>query len=134
MAGARLMATASQQQSRQPAWLALLLVVIVISLCLGQRMGLATACAYAPSEHIAQTTEHPHVNDHTQSEDNERCSLSEQLLSKAWSQLDPMLIALLLPFCLWILQPQLSRYCRRYPPPLLFSGRRRHLVLCVFRE
>ncbi|MGO1245889.1 MAG: hypothetical protein ACTHY5_09115 [Oceanisphaera sp.] len=120
---------------RQPAWLALILVALVISLCLGQRMGLSTACAYSPnSEHSSPIEVTPSSSDSDNNTDNERCSLSEQLLHKVWSQLDPIIMAILLPLWLWLFQPQLSRYYHRYPPPLLFSGRRRHLVLCVFRE
>ncbi|WP_417617379.1 hypothetical protein [Oceanisphaera sp.] len=129
---------------RQPAWLALMLVALVVSLCLGQRMGLSTACPYAAHDsHAVQASSASESgplslsvssSDSSKAEDNERCSLSEQLLSKVWSQLEPIVFAILLLLSLWLLLPQLSRYCRRFPPPPSFAGRRRHLVLCVFRE
>lgn len=142
MAGRRLSAAGGRLIPRQPAWLALMLVAVVISLCLGQRMGLATSCPYsAHDNHAMQASsvsdagaQPSPISDSNKTDDNERCSLSEQLLSKVWSMLEPMLIAILLLLTLWLLHPQQVRYCHRFPPPLSFAGRRRHLVLCVFRE
>ncbi|GGB33557.1 hypothetical protein GCM10011502_03260 [Oceanisphaera marina] len=137
MAGRRL---SSRLIPRQPAWLALMLVAVVISLCLGQRMGMATSCPYsAHDSHAIQAvsdagTQSSPISDSNKTDDNERCSLSEQLLSKVWSMLEPMLIAILVLLILWLLSPQQVRYSHRVPPPLSFAGRRRHLVLCVFRE
>lgn len=139
MAGRGLSAAAGRLMSRQPAWLALMLVVVVISLCLGQRMGLATSCPYSTHDsralQVASASEagvpSPPAS---QTDDNERCSLSEQLLSKVWNILEPMLIAILVLLALWLLTPQRVLYSHRVPPPLSFAGRRRHLVLCVFRE
>ena len=131
---------------RQPAWLALMLVALVISLCLSQRMGLSTACPYSAAAHetpVSPSSVTPDSSvqppsasssDSVTADDNERCSLSEQLLSKVWSQLEPIVFAIFLLFSLWLSLPQLSYYCRRFPPPPSFAGRRRHLVLCVFRE
>ena len=132
--------------------LALLLAVLVISLCLSQRMGLKVACAYQPAEHSVHAERVPLVGDastdtvsgrkntisnHKEPKaepDQDSCSLSEQLLSKVFQHLDPLFIALILLFALWLAPNSASRYCRRRPATLLFSGRRRHLVLCVFRE
>lgn len=137
MAGRRL---SGRLIPRQPAWLALMLVAVVISLCLGQRMGMATSCPYsAHDSHAIQAvsdagTQSSPISDSNKTDDNQRCSLSEQLLSKVWSMLEPMLIAILVLLILWLLSPQQVRYSHRVPPPLSFAGRRRHLVLCVFRE
>jgi hypothetical protein len=116
---------------RQPGWLALLLALLVISLCLSQRLGLVSSCpASAHQAASAQTVDHSQA---TADSKDHQCSLSEQLLSKAWNQMEPILATLLL-LSLWLLVPRTGRYCRRSPPPQLYAGRRRHLVLCVFRE
>lgn len=117
-------------------WLALLLAVLVIILCLSQRMGLTLACALDhPTAYTEQLSASPlAVNDTKAEPDHDSCSLSEQLLSKVFQHLDPLFIAILLLFALWLMPVQASSYRRRRPAPLLFSGRRRHLVLCVFRE
>lgn len=116
--------------------LALLLAVLVISLCLSQRMGLKVACAY---DHTALHTEQVSSSDlpykdTTNDQEHDSCSLSEQLLSKVFQHLDPLFIAILLLFALWLAPLTTQGLSRRAITPLLFSGRRRHLVLCVFRE
>ncbi|GAA3699977.1 hypothetical protein GCM10022421_02960 [Oceanisphaera sediminis] len=126
---------------RQPGWLALLLVLIVIGLCLSQRMGVMTACAYSAQQpESISSFAHGILSDQgtaaesSSANNNGQCSLSEQLLSKVWSQLEPMLTALLLLLSLWLLAPRVGWYCRLLPSPQPYAGRRRHLVLCVFRE
>ncbi|MGO5000184.1 hypothetical protein [Oceanisphaera sp. W20_SRM_FM3] len=116
--------------------LALLLAVLVVSLCMSQRMGLKIACtldhAALHSEQLNASNVSPH---NTKAEpEKDSCSLSEQLLSKVFQHLDPLFIAIILLFALWLAPVQASRYRRRRLAPLLFPGRRRHLVLCVFRE
>ena len=138
-------------QPTSPGWLALLLAVMVISLCFSQRMGLKVVCAYQPAPHnihypaadtgakplsqrplqVVNKTESNHPNGEP---DQDSCGLSGQLLNKAFQHLDPLFIAIILLFALWIAPRTASRYRRRKLSPLLFSGRRRHLVLCVFRE
>lgn len=131
----------------KPGWLALLLAVLVISLCFSQRMGLKVACAYQPAVQAEQinhaervlpldgsSTEQSNHKDKNTEPDQDSCSLSEQLLSKAFQHLDPLFIALILLFSLWLAPVSARRYQRRKQAPLLFPGRRRHLVLCVFRE
>lgn len=136
-------------QLTQHGWLAVMLAVVVISLCFSQRMGITVACAY---DHAAMSASHSDINpnlaanttliaqnnlknkDVTHDQDHDSCSLSEQLLSKILQSLDPLFIAILLLFAWWI-TPIVSRWFLRRPnAPLLFLGRRRHLVLCVFRE
>ncbi|WP_319781947.1 hypothetical protein [Oceanisphaera sp. IT1-181] len=124
--------------------LALLLAVLVISLCLSQRMGLKVACAVDhQAQYLAQTsTPALGINssvdlgkkDSVTEPDHDSCSLSEQLLSKVFQNLDPLFIAIILLFALWLAPLTVLRFSRRTITPLLFSGRRRHLVLCVFRE
>lgn len=122
---------------RQPGWLALLLVLVVIILCLSQRLGLLASCSASAPMAIAEATQSfdnsPEAAD-SSSNTHGSCSLSEQLLSKAWNQLEPMLAVLLLWLSLWLLPPRIGGYCRLLPPPQPGAGRRRHLVLCVFRE
>lgn len=116
--------------------LALLLAVLVISLCLSQRMGLKVACAYDHTAlHIEQVSSSDlQYKDTTNDQDHDSCSLSEQLLSKVFQHLDPLFIAIILLFALWLAPLTALGFSRRTITPLLFSGRRRHLVLCVFRE
>ncbi|ART79830.1 hypothetical protein CBP12_06420 [Oceanisphaera avium] len=109
-------------------------------------MGLKLACALEPAGFAqvsaAQTMPAPLALKETQlaqkesnpAPDQHSCSLSEQLLSKAFQHLDPLFIAILMLFALWLMAPATIHYQRRGLIPLLFSGRRRHLVLCVFRE
>ncbi|MFP2770400.1 hypothetical protein [Oceanisphaera sp. KMM 10153] len=132
MAGSRLTAKRRRLMPRQPGWLALLLALLVISLCLSQRLGLVSSCPASAhqSENILLTGD----SQATVDSQGHQCSLSEQLLSKVWNQLEPMLAILLLLLSLWLLVPRTGRYCRRSPPPPPYAGRRRHLVLCVFRE
>lgn len=121
--------------------LALLLAMLVISLCMSQRMGLKLACALepAPAHQTQLTNTIPNGADLAQKErnsapDQHSCSLSEQLLSKVFQHLDPLFIAILLLFALWLAPIKVGSYGCQQQAPLLFSGRRRHLVLCVFRE
>ncbi|MFB9847095.1 hypothetical protein [Oceanisphaera arctica] len=124
--------------SRQPGWLALLLALFVISLCLSQRLGLISSCpasvhmtdAALPFDNSQSPADKPSSAD----SQSHQCSLSEQLLSKVWNQLEPILATLLLLLSLWLLVPRTGWYCRLLPPPQPYAGRRRHLVLCVFRE
>ena len=135
----------------KPGWLALLLAVMVISLCLSQRMGLKIACAIdhhtLHTEQVSGTAlaantdsssfgSHPNAStkDTVSDSDHDSCSLSEQLLSKVFQHLDPLFIVSILLFALWLAPMAPLGYLRRPITPLLFSGRRRHLVLCVFRE
>lgn len=121
--------------SRQPGWLALLLALLVISLCLSQRLGLLASCsASAPMAEVTQSLDNNPTTADPSSNTHGSCSLSEQLLSKTWNQLEPMLAVLLLWLSLWLLPPRIGGYCRLLPPPQPGAGRRRHLVLCVFRE
>ena len=135
----------------KPGWLALLLAVMVISLCLSQRMGLKIACAIdhhtLHTEQVSGTHHTLHseqvsgpalasaaAKDTASDTEHDSCSLSEQLLSKVWHALDPLFIAIVLLFALWLPLMAPLGFLRRPIAPLLFSGRRRHLVLCVFRE
>ncbi|WP_245748765.1 hypothetical protein [Oceanisphaera psychrotolerans] len=117
--------------SRQPGWLALAMALLVISLCLSQRLGLVSGCVASAHQSGADQLAAP---DHPDNLDNEsQCDLSEQLLSKVWNQLEPLLIGLLLVLP-WLPLPGTRWYRRLRPPPRPFAERRRHLVLCVFRE
>ncbi len=117
--------------SRQPGWLALAMALLVISLCLSQRLGLVSGCVasahHSGADQLA-TPGHPDKPD-----DESQCDLSEQLLSKVWDQLEPLLLGLL-PVLLWLSLPGTRWYHRLRPPPRPCAERRRHLVLCVFRE
>ena len=141
MARFRLMAAGARlhHARTKPGWLALLLAVMVISLCLSQRMGLKIACALDHSTLQSEQISGPALastaaKDTASDTEHNSCSLSEQLLSKVWHALDPLFIAIILLFALWLAPPAALGYWRRPITPLLFSGRRRHLVLCVFRE
>lgn len=128
-------------------WLAIMLALGVISLCLGLRLGLNMTCAYAQPHSAVAEQIWPTAAADTQfsttaltgqsaehGTEPGSCSLSEHLLSKVWHPLDPLFTAILLLFALWW-SPQASHgFARRTVSPLLFPGRRRHLVLCVFRE
>lgn len=128
--------------TQQPGWLALMLVGVVLVMCLSQRMGLVGACIYAAPSDISQpltdlTLTDPSLKANSSQDEQEEhssCSLSEQLLMKVWHQLDPILLGLLLLVALWLMPPLLSGYGRQLPPLFTYLGRRRHLVLCVFRE
>ena len=116
--------------------LALLLAVLVVSLCISQRIGLKIACALdGTAMHVEQLNASNLSPQSTKAEPEQHsCSLSEQLLNKVFLHLEPSFIAIILLFALWLAPVHVSRYSRRKLAPLLFSGRRRHLVLCVFRE
>lgn len=123
--------------TRQPGCLALLLVAVVLVMCLSQRMGLVSACLYAAPADVSQSISDGPLHSTASQDDQEEhssCSLSEQLLIKVWQQLEPMLLGLLLLVALWLVPPLLYGYGRRFPPLFSYLGRRRHLVLCVFRE
>lgn len=135
MAGSRLTAAGHGLMPRQPGWLALLLALFVIILCLSQRLGLLASCsASVPVAEATQSFDSSPTAADSSSNTHGSCSLSEQLLSKAWNQLEPMLAVLLLWLSLWLLPPRIGGYFRLLPPPQPCAGRRRHLVLCVFRE
>ena len=122
--------------TRQPGCLALLLVAVVLVMCLSQRMGLVSTCLYAAPADVSQSISDGPLHSTASQDDQEEhssCSLSEQLLIKVWQQLEPMLLGLLL-VALWLVPPLLYGYGRRLPPLFSYLGRRRHLVLCVFRE
>lgn len=122
--------------THQPGWLALMLVAVVLIMCSSQRMGLVSACLYAAPADVSQSISDGPLHSTASQDDQEEhssCSLSEQLLIKVWQQLEPMLLGLLL-VALWLVPPLLYGYGRRLPPLFSYLGRRRHLVLCVFRE
>lgn len=119
--------------THQPGWLALMLVAVVLVMCLSQRMGLVSACLYAIPADASQSISDTHLNQDEQ-EEHGSCSLSEQLLMKVWQHLEPVLLSLLLLVTLWLMPPLLYGYGRHLPPRFSYVGRRRHLVLCVFRE
>ncbi|PSJ44828.1 hypothetical protein C7H85_12715 [Zobellella endophytica] len=109
----------------RPVWLALLMVVMVASLCLSQRMGLLATCP----THSTPAAEAPLL-----SAAEGQCHLSERLLSQGGNQLEPLLIGLLLTIMLWLLPALPPGIAPGAPPPLPATRHRRHLLLCVFRE
>ncbi|WP_375055637.1 hypothetical protein [Zobellella sp. DQSA1] len=106
---------------RHSAWLALLLVLVVTCLCLNQRIGQAAPAAMAAD--IASSAP-----------GEGHCQHSGQLLGKAWNQIEPVLLGLLFVLSLWFwLPPPVDTFSRpSCSPP--GPRRRRHLLLCVFRE
>lgn len=112
----------------RPVWLALLMVVMVASLCLSQRMGLLASC---PTHSTAAA---PAAEEAPLSAAEGQCHLSERLLSQGGNQLEPLLIGLLLTIMLWLLPALPSGIAPGAPPPLPATRHRRHLLLCVFRE
>ncbi|MDV2858045.1 hypothetical protein AB9R84_03550 [Oceanimonas smirnovii] len=105
--------------------LAIMLVLLVGVLCLGQRMGIMNPCV--------QQTQISQSDDAAGADSHERCSLSEQLLTKFWDHPDSLLLGLITLLFWWWLPPR--RHGRRLiPPPEPVPEYRRHLLLCVFRE
>ncbi|MCC4265002.1 hypothetical protein LL240_11150 [Oceanimonas baumannii] len=105
--------------------LAILLVLLVGILCLGQRIGMMSYCLEQP-----QLT---HTDDSSSQNSHERCSLSEQLLTKFWDHPGSLLLGLITLFFWWLTPPR-RHGRRRVPPPEPVPEYRRHLLLCVFRE
>ena len=72
-----------------------LLALFVIILCLSQRLGLLASCsASVPVAEATQSLDSTPTAADSSSNTHGSCSLSEQLLSKAWNQLEPMLAVL----------------------------------------
>ncbi|WP_116473745.1 hypothetical protein [Zobellella maritima] len=116
------------------AGLTLILVLMVLSICLSQRMGLQLACpATGGTLSAEQLAESLTGDEAEQPTPGQPCDLSGKLLFKNWSLQDIPLIGLLLLLVLWLLLP--PRYFFHFPSPLRFATRRRrHLLFCVFRE
>ncbi|GAA3536661.1 hypothetical protein [Zobellella aerophila] len=114
------------------AGLALTLVLMVLSICLSQRMGLILACPAAGGAVSAeQQSESRSGNEDEQPTPGQSCDLSGKLLFKSWSLQDIPLVGLLL--LLWPLIPPRYFFC--FLIKLCFAvRRRRHLLFCVFRE
>ncbi|NHI02181.1 hypothetical protein [Oceanimonas sp. MB9] len=105
--------------------LAIVLVLLVGMICLGQRIGLISHCGQP-----AYTMQFDETGDST---GGEGCSLSEQLLTKFWDHPDSLLLGLVALLSWWLAPPR--RHGRRpLPPPEPVPEYRRHLLLCVFRE
>ncbi|WMC09737.1 hypothetical protein PU634_11505 [Oceanimonas pelagia] len=111
------------------ARLAIVLVLLVGVICLGQRTGLVSHCGQQSGEvlTVAQS------DDAGQLHQGGSCSLSEQLLTKFWDHPDSLLLGLLALLSWWLAPPR--RHSRHpMPPPEPVPEYRRHLLLCVFRE
>lgn len=125
------------------AQVSLLLVMLVVFLCSGQRAGLILGCPFkvAAAEQAAETgtlqvmsTLQQSPAQHKQTTDVEKsCDLTDHLLQLHQQSLSH---ALLYAVTLLLLLPQLIG--SPYRVPLLTEPippqRRRHLTLCVFRE
>ncbi|MGR2769783.1 hypothetical protein [Photobacterium ganghwense] len=129
----------------QHARVALCLVMIVLFICSGQRMGLVTSCpakqaAGHPSANlvselsakatISVQTAIQATSDH---EPHEPCSLADHLLQLHQHQLDFAILQSFVIFLAFAILagPSLITPVLTEPIP---PTRRRHLTLCVFRE